>query len=156
MRRLAGLFIALGIVATALWAVGAYATSESLLDIISSVRPQWFQPGIYIGSAVSNPPQSILNKLTGFVSCSETVDFTGSTTTQSTSSGCTASGARVGDACFVGWSTAGLATADAGVLQGVVQCKVTAANTVKFFYVPNGTFSEPVSAAYNAFVFSNQ
>ena len=142
-KRLAALFGVL------LLAGIGYAATEPILEVYNSIRPAWFQSGLYVGPASVSPGNSTLNKVTRILGGSETFDFASSTITCLDSTGVTVTGAQLGDPCFASPNIAWAANQE-------FSCFVSAANTVKVRFCPAGTAADPASATYFTRVISSQ
>ena len=144
-KRLAALFGVL------LLAGIGYAASEPIYEVYNTIRPSWFQAGLYVGPRTDNPQAvaSTTNKVTRFLGGTEVVDFASSTITCLDSTGITISGAQLGDPCFAGASVSWAANTD-------FTCFVDAANHAKIRYCPAGTAADPPSATYFYRIISSQ
>lgn len=151
------LFIALAIVA---FAGTAFAVAESKYDIINSPLPQWFQSGLYIGSAGSNPVRNQTNKLTRIISSGRTyVNFGALDAGCAQSAAITVTGARTGDICVLG-QDARTASNGIGGTNASADCAVTANDAAKVRICvtpsPTGTAVTVGDAGVNLLIISNQ
>jgi hypothetical protein len=119
------------------------------VELVSTIRPTWFQAGIYVAPATAFPLSDTQNKVTKMLGGSATIDFASQTITCNTSN-ITVTGAATGDPCFVGPPSTG------GAANSSFTCYVSAANTVTVKHCLAGTASDPASATFNVRVISNQ
>lgn len=116
--------------------------------------PQWFKAGIYIGATPSVATAST-NRISTTVTADVDYDFANGTIVCTDSWAVTATGAKVGDTCFVGVGPrdggAQIVT-DNSLFFGFV----SAADTVKVRHCPVGTAANPADAGYVVRCFSNQ
>lgn len=127
----------------------ALGAAEPIYELVSTLRPTWFQSGIYIGPASQNPVRNTTNKITSSLTGSIAVDFDSDAGTCVDSSAITVTGAKLGDPCIVGSSIAWEANQE-------FSCYVSAADAVKVRFCPAGTAADPASATYNVRLLSNQ
>lgn len=126
------------IVGTMLIGAVAFAVKENV-DKVTSPNPQWFQKGIYVGTAAKNPASNTLNKVTNTSGAEYAWDFgslSGSPssllpTCEATGRVTLTGGAAIGDNCDV--QAFGIANADGGTALAyevaAPRCHVIATNT---------------------------
>ncbi len=129
----------------------SFAAVEPIYELVSTLRPTWFQKGIYIGDDSQNPRiiSDTQNKITRALGGSIVFDFGSATITCLDSTGITVPGAKLGDPCFASPNIAWAANQE-------FSCYVSAANTVIVRFCAAGTAADPASATYNVRVLSNQ
>lgn len=127
----------------------AFAATEPIVELVSTIRPTWFQSGLYVGPASVHPINETRNKITRILGSSEVFDFASSTITCLDSTGVTVTGAQLGDPCFASPNIAWAANQE-------FSCYVSAANTVKVRFCPAGTAADPASATYFTRIISSQ
>lgn len=144
------------IIALALTAAGAFALSDARVELVNTIWPTWFQSGLYVGTASTNPPSDTKNKITKTLGASIDYNFAASTILCLDSASVTVTGASKGDPCFVGVESSTLYTDGGSLVNGTFSCVVTAANTAVVRYCPAGTADNPGDAGFSLRVISNQ
>lgn len=133
----------LGVLLLALVAVAAVPATVQ--------RGRWlFLGGVGIGSGGDAAGNLVTKTLGGSIA----FDFASVTITCEDSTGIAVTGARTGDACFVGAPTT-VSGAGTG-LHSTFSCYVSAADTVKVRHCAAGTADNPASATYFVRVISGQ
>lgn len=147
MKKLA-LLLALAFVPTAL------AVQQLELDL--STRLNAFTSGVLLGplSIHTSDTKINANRITRSLGGSATIDFASTTITCEDSTAITVTGARTGDACFVGAPTT-ISGAGTG-LHSTFSCYVSASDAVKVRHCAAGTADNPASATFYVRVFSAQ
>lgn len=149
MKKIA--LIALGVLAIAL---PSFAIQQ--LDLDLSPRLHAFTSGVLVGplDLQTSDTKVNANRITRSLGGSITFDFASTTITCEDSTAITVTGARTGDACFVGPPTT-ISGAGTG-LHSTFSCYVSASNAVKVRHCAAGTADNPASATFNVRVFSAQ
>lgn len=149
MKKIA--LVLLGVLAVA---IPSFAIQQ--LDLDLSPRLAANTSGIVIGplSLLTSDAKVNANRITRSMGGSITFDFASTTITCEDSTGITVTGARAGDACFVGAPTT-ISGAGTG-LHSTFSCYVSASDTVKVRHCAAGTADNPASATFYVRVFSAQ
>ena len=144
MKKLA--LVLLGVLAVAL---PSFAIQQ--LDLNLSPRLGAITGGLLLGplSIMTTDAKINANRITRSLGGSATIDFVSGTIVCTDSAAITVTGARAGDACFVGPPASPAANS-------TFSCYVSASDAVKVRHCPAGTAVDPASATYYVRVFSAQ
>lgn len=128
----------------------ALAAVDPIVELVNTIRPTWFQAGLYIAPKTLNPNGDTRNKITAFLGTSASQTFGALTITCADGANITLTGAKVGDACIVGVPTA------QQVANISYSCFVTATNTVVVRACPAGTIATGGTGVFTVRVVSSQ
>lgn len=137
-----------------LLAIGAFAASEPIYELVSTLRPTWFQSGIYVGNRVTGPVNSTINKVSAALGADIDFDFATATTTCEDSPNFALVGSKIGDPCFVG--VRNLGTDGGAGKNALFSCNVFSTDTVSLRHCPAGTADDPPDAAFCVRILSHQ